>query len=358
MAGRWSRGGTMNTIRRWWVAAVVIVAMATAGTAGAETLDQVVPTLAQRLTDAAALRGHEIAMGDFEQGRGQYSELSSHLSDLLEAALAPQQTPQGFILIRRDMRTDAVKEMRFGLSDVASQQQAQQYAELLRATALVTGSITDRLTHVVVIARVIDLATTRVVAAHSVSVQKDVGIRALMAKMLGSSQASPPPLGPGPQVSSVVFAGAPPGDPRLLVRVWTDRPSYRIGETLRFHFMTSRNAYVTLVNHGTSGRSTILFPNAFSKGNAVQGGTTYSLPGPGDGYEFRIQPPAGQDLVRIIATDTPWSPTVLNQPGAGVTFRSLDVVEGRTVTRDISVMQKATPPTQRAEEIVRIQVGE
>src|SRR5512146_2421965 len=107
----------MNTIRRWWVAAVVIVAMAAAGTASAETLDQVVPTLAHRLTDAAALRGHEIAMGDFEQGRGQYSELSSHLSELLEAALAPQQTPQGFILIRRDMRTDAVKEMRFGLSD-------------------------------------------------------------------------------------------------------------------------------------------------------------------------------------------------------------------------------------------------
>jgi len=142
------------------------------------------------------------------------------------------------------------------------------------------------------------------------------------------------------------------------VRVWTDRSSYRIGETLRFHFMTSRNAYVTLVNHGTSGRSTILFPNAFSKGNAVQGGTTYSLPGPGDGYEFRIQPPAGQDLVRIIATDTPWSPSVLNQAVGGVTFRSLDVVEGRTVTRDISVMQNTTPPTQRAEEIVRIMVGE
>jgi len=60
----------MNTVPRWWVAAVVIVAIAAAGTAGAETLDQVVPTLAQRLADAAALRGHEIAMGDFEQGRG------------------------------------------------------------------------------------------------------------------------------------------------------------------------------------------------------------------------------------------------------------------------------------------------
>lgn len=206
----------------------------------------------------------------------------------------------------------------------------------------------------VLVARVVDLATTRILSAGSVTVPKDAGIRNLMAKLLGAS--GPPPPGSGSQQPPGGFSNIPAGDPQLYVRVWTDRNAYRIGETIRFHFATSRNAYITLMNYGTSGRSTVLFPNAYSQGNLVQGGATYSLPGSNDGFEFRIQSPAGFELIRIIATDTPWSPSFQLAPQGGAIFRSLDPVEGKTLTRDLGVMQKQRPPTQRAEEIVRVEV--
>ncbi len=322
--------------------------------AHAQTLEQAISTLVDRLTEVEAIKGQEVAVGDFEQGRGQCSELSNHLAELLEVALVGKQAPLGFTVIRRDMRTDAVKEMRFGLSDVANPQQAQQFGELLRATVLAAGSITDRQTHVSLIARVVDLTSTKVLSSHAATVKKDEGIRTLMGKTCSVSNPPSHP-GPGPQPPSVVFPQVAPGDPQLRVRVWADRPSYRVGETVRFHFMTNRNAYVTLVNHGTSGRSTLLFPNTFSGSNFVQGGTTYSIPTQGDAFEFKIQSPAGQDFVRIVATDTPWSPS-LSTARSGAVFRSLDPQEGRAVTRDIGVMQKEIPPTQRAEEILRIEI--
>lgn len=325
------------------------------GMAEAQTLEQAVVILADRLTEVPDIRGQEVAVGDFEQGRGQYSELSNHLTDLLEVALVNKQSALGFTVIRREMRTDATKEMRFGLSDVASLQQRQQFGELLRATALAAGSITDRQTHVSLIARLVDLTSTRVLSAYATTVQKDAGIRAMMARLLAPPPPPPNP-GPGPQPPSVVFPGVAAGDPQLRIRVWTDRQSYRVGETIRFHFMANRNAYVTLVDHGTSGRSTLLFPNAYSGINFVQGGVTYSIPGQGDAFEFRIQPPPGQELVRMVATDTPWSPSLAAPRGGGTIFRSLDPAEGRVLTRDIAVMQKQTPATQRADEIIRIEV--
>jgi hypothetical protein len=346
---RWCPGGVLFLL-------IVLGALGGAATPGsAQTLEQAVATLADRLTEGASLKGQEVALGDFEQGRGQFSELSVHVADLLEVALTNKQALLGFSLIRRDMRTDAVKEMRFGLSDVANAQKAQQLGELLSATVLVTGSITDRQNQVTLIGRLVDLGTTHILSAHTATLPKDAGIRALMEKAAGES-GPPAPLPPAPPSAGAAPPAFPVETSQLRVRVWTDRRSYRVGESIRFYFMTSRDAYLTLINLGTSGRSTIIFPNAYSQGNFVRGGVTYSVPGPTDGFRFRIEAPPGLEIIRVIASDIPWSPSFQVAPPAGTVFRSLDPAEGRTLTRDIGVMQQERPPSQRTEEIVQIPV--
>jgi hypothetical protein len=323
----------------------------------AQTLEQGITEIAERLTATPGIRGQAVAVGDFEQGRRRFSRLSSYVSDLLEVALVNRQGMSGFTVIKRDTRTEAEKEARFGLSDVASSQQRRQIGDLLSATALAAGSLNDLQTHVTIIAQLVDLGSTAILSGHSVRVQKDAALRPMMADMLADKMESAAPVFVTQQPGQV-FRPEEQGGVQLRVRIWTDKPSYRLGEAIRFSFAANRNAYVTLINHGTSGNSTIIFPNALSRGNFVQGGVAYSIPGSNDSFSFQIRPPVGMELVRIIATDTPWSPSFPIAPQGGGTFRSLEPVEQKTLTRDIGVMQKERPPTQRAEEIVRIEVRE
>ena len=62
-----------------------------------------------------------------------------------------------------------------------------------------------------------------------------------------------------------------PGAP-LQIKLWTDKMEYKVGETMRVGFEAPRDGYVTLVNVGTSGKITILYPNAFAPDHSVKGG--------------------------------------------------------------------------------------
>src|SRR5262249_3390019 len=76
-----------------------------------------------------------------------------------------------------------------------------------------------------------------------------------------------------------------------------NQPRYRIGDRISLSFTTNRDAYVTLVNVGTSGEVTILFPNRFSGGHGVKAGKTYTVPETADSYELQLKGPAGAELV-------------------------------------------------------------
>ena len=70
-------------------------------------------------------------------------------------------------------------------------------------------------------------------------------------------------------------------------------------------FQSNRDGYATLVNVGTSGKITILYPNAYTPDHAVKAGQTYSVPQAGDVYELSLSGPEGVELVYALFTIAP-----------------------------------------------------
>ena len=90
----------------------------------------------------------------------------------------------------------------------------------------------------------------------------------------------------------------PTPDP-LSVNIWTDKTSYAVGENATIFFSVSQPAFVYIYDIQPDGIVRLIFPNAYSQGNYVSGGT-HSLP---DGlYRFRIAEPTGVEQLQIIAS--------------------------------------------------------
>lgn len=90
----------------------------------------------------------------------------------------------------------------------------------------------------------------------------------------------------------------------LAVELWTtrDRAEYAIGETLQVYLRTNETAQVVVFNIDAMNRTTVLFPNDYATQNRLPGGETHALPGLGAAFQFRVVPPVGDNLIRVIAT--------------------------------------------------------
>src|SRR5262249_26774655 len=78
---------------------------------------------------------------------------------------------------------------------------------------------------------------------------------------------------------------------------------FRAGDRIRLHMSSNRDGYLTLVNLGSSGRTTVLFPSGGAN-NFVKAGTDYAVP-PG-GY-LRFDENKGQET--LILTFSPQAGT-------------------------------------------------
>ncbi len=77
---------------------------------------------------------------------------------------------------------------------------------------------------------------------------------------------------------------------------------YHIGEKVNLYFKSERDCYLTLLNYGTSGKLTVLFPNALFKDNFIKGNTIYAIPGEDYPFDYRIEGPPGPERIKAIAT--------------------------------------------------------
>ena len=93
--------------------------------------------------------------------------------------------------------------------------------------------------------------------------------------------------------------------PPLQIRLWTDKPAYRVGDTIRFGLAVNRDAYVALLNVGTSGGTTVIFPNRFHPSPRVEAGREVTIPAPESGFALTLRGPAGVERVRAIASEAP-----------------------------------------------------
>jgi hypothetical protein len=148
---------------------------------------------------------------------------------------------------------------------------------------------------------------------------------------------------------------APPGaGAPVSLRLWTDKPLYRVGETLRIHFEANRDAYLMLVNVGTSGRITVLFPNRFSGGHQVKAGRTYSIPTSEAGYALSVGGPPGVELVYGVLTSTPVHFIDSDFSRTRGIFLSPEDLNG--FTRDINIVAKQVPRAEQATAVLELRV--
>lgn len=78
--------------------------------------------------------------------------------------------------------------------------------------------------------------------------------------------------------------------------------TYRIGDAIVTKFRATRDCYLTLLNLGTSGRLTVLFPNAHHRDNFVRAGELHHIPEDSSGFEYRLEGPPGIERLKAVAT--------------------------------------------------------
>src|SRR4029077_16865680 len=104
-------------------------------------------------------------------------------------------------------------------------------------------------------------------------------------------------------------AAPAPGNPddkeAVAVKLSANQTRYKIGDRFILSFEANRDAFLNVVNVGTSGEVSILFPNRFSGGHAVKAGRPYRIPEGGDSYELEVKGPPGVELVYALLTLKP-----------------------------------------------------
>ena len=126
----------------------------------------------------------------------------------------------------------------------------------------------------------------------------------------------------------------------LNVVAWVDHAdnTYAIGETVRLFVRASKDAYLTVLNVGPTGNTTLLFPNAFQKDARVGANRIVEIPAAGSGASIRVSGPSvGRELIKVIAST---SPQPLFEAASLTGAGPFSVVSGggRSVARDLQLV--------------------
>ncbi len=80
----------------------------------------------------------------------------------------------------------------------------------------------------------------------------------------------------------------------LTVDVWTEKATYVAGEEIRILLKGNKPFYARVVYVDAQGQIVQLLPNKYRQRNFFEGGTIYTIPGPGDRFKLIVRPPYGR----------------------------------------------------------------
>jgi len=106
---------------------------------------------------------------------------------------------------------------------------------------------------------------------------------------------------------------------RLPLDAWVDRAdlTYVVGQPLRVMVRPHQDAYLTVVDVGSSGRVTVLYPNFLQQNSRVRAGSTVSIPSARTRWQIKVGRPIGIDLIQVIASRRPLTLPELTQLSRG-----------------------------------------
>jgi hypothetical protein len=314
--------------------------------APADPLQAVVQGAAARI--AAEIKGRSLGTGEFRLVDGRLTEISVYLAEQFDVAMIQRSGSFGFEVINRSDLCQVIRENKLWIKDAFDPALAQKLGNLKGVELLLSGRLADRGGQIAVSVRLVETASGKSVWADSLNVRSDPDLR----RQLNNAAISDPCL----ETASAALPAPTPLPGALQVKVWTDKSQYRIGETVRFQLKTNRDAHITLVDIGTSGGITMLFPNRFHQSHFVKGGETVTIPPPDAGFNLVVDGPPGIEQVRVIATEEPVKFHPDDFPGQRGTFRSLSRGESRILTRDITAERAKVLPSRWAEDVITLQI--
>jgi hypothetical protein len=160
----------------------------------------------------------------------------------------------------------------------------------------------------------------------------------------------------GNKMQKIIHNEIPAGGDNLKIDLWAEKvtkdanqsrdinvvpvksgESFKIGDTINIKFKSSKDCYLTLLNIGTSGKLTILYPNSLHKDNFIEAGKLYEIPGNEYGFEYQLSEPAGTEKLKAIVTESKVDLVESQLSPEGKLFKT---VSPEAAARDISIIEK------------------
>lgn len=314
-----------------------------------DPLNERTHALIATMLSRVSLTGKKVGVGEVLSHGGRSTPLGTYLAEQIDVALTRLRVTSGFQLVERRWLKQVLEEYQLCQSGITDATCAKQLGTLVDADILLLGSLTNLGDRISLTVKLIETKTGFNLEAESVHIPKDPAMTQLL---IESSLYRPHTDLPLQETSSHVAEESG----RLQVKLWTERTVYRLGEGVRLHFVTNRDAYVTLVNVGTSGTASILFPNRFFRSAFVRGGQQMTVPQEGAGFAFVLQGPPGTEVVRLVASEEPIEFTLADLAEAEAPVRSLGRRETATLTRDIATAKAQRSKARWAEAVVSFEV--
>lgn len=240
--------------------------------------------MVRKLVRQRELKDRTLAVTAFPSAAGPVTTLSGRIAEGLEVNLSRRAEAGGFRVLERRETAALEAEWRLGALGMVDAGSAVQIGKLLGATAVCLGSYTRMGKKAVVVVRVVDSRSGEVLAAAS----ETAGLSKEEQALDGASSVTPAA-----------------GGGSLSVTLSADRAEYSVGQRVILEATPSADCYLTLIDVGTSGNITILFPNVYSASNAVKAGQTVRVPGEAASFDFEAAGPAGTEIVRAIVSREP-----------------------------------------------------
>jgi hypothetical protein len=131
-------------------------------------------------------------------------------------------------------------------------------------------------------------------------------------------------------------ANAPTSDIQVSATLNHSDAVYAVGDTVTMQVRASEDAYITVLEVGTSGKVHIIFPNAYQEVNRIRANNVVSIPMDDSKFRIRVSGPAGRDVIKVFATREPlntFAQQKLVQEGPYFTASE----NSRTLARDLTV---------------------
>jgi outer membrane protein OmpA-like peptidoglycan-associated protein len=130
-----------------------------------------------------------------------------------------------------------------------------------------------------------------------------------------------------------------------------------IGQTLQYHFLADRSAYLTVLHVDSHGVLTLIHPNAIGSGGELRGGVEKTFPSAEDEFTAQADPPLGRDYVLVVATREPIDAVALGvtlspEPIAVVEAADAPALAGRLHARYMAIAPEARASTNFEQRIV------